>query len=153
MGLGLGWVAACAGGPSGDAHLDVVFDVCQPVSVVAPTADAAQAAAIEQGLALWRPRGVASLNLVTAAPALEIRFAEAAAIFHGVYEDELGVIFLNRTLSGDDLSITLAHELGHAFGLWHVDDRVSVMNPGNLSVPPNDADADALTALWGGCAD
>ena len=47
----------------------------------------------------------------------------------------------------------IAHELGHAFGLFHVpaSERISLMNPGNLTTPPTTADQAALAALWGSC--
>jgi hypothetical protein len=151
-----GMTAACTGAP-GDQTIDVVFDVCKPVAVTAPGADAAQLASIDQALASWRAQGVAALALTDApadGPAIEIRFTEAAPAFHGVYEDELGIVFVNLSLpDGDPRAITIAHELGHAFGLWHVDtdDRISVMNPGNLSIAPNPDDAQALVDVWGPC--
>lgn len=63
------------------------------------------------------------------------------------------MIFINDDLDGQPLAVTVAHELGHAFGLVHVDPsvRASVMNPGNLSTPPTAADAAQVTGLWGAC--
>jgi hypothetical protein len=150
--------SACTGGAGGDQHLDIVFDVCAPIAITAPGATPDEAASIDAAVALWRTRGVTLAGFTTApgdVPAIEIRFAEAAAAFHGVYEDEIGVIFVNAGLDDDEArTITIAHELGHAFGLWHVasGERSSVMNPGNLTTVPNAGDGLALETLWGLCA-
>ena len=63
------------------------------------------------------------------------------------------VIFINDELDGDELMLTTAHELGHAFGLTHVDPgmRRSVMNPNNITVSPTSDDVAKLHALWGTC--
>ena len=131
LGLGAGLLAAgCADAPGGDAHLDLVFDVCAPIRLSAPGATAAQLAGVDAAAALWRD--------------------------HGVYEDEVGVVFVNTDLTDPDArTITIAHELGHAFGLWHVaaSERPSIMNPGNLQVLPTVDDQAALAARWGTCAD
>jgi hypothetical protein len=59
---------------------------------------------------------------------------------------------VNRRLSNpSDRAITVAHELGHALGLPHINDRESVMNSGNLEVLPLSEDADDLRDLWGAC--
>jgi len=152
----VGLLIGCSGSPA-DQHLDIVFDVCAPIAVVAPDATLEQRAGIERGVDLWRDRGVTTLSLDAAidAPSVEIQFDDAAANFHGIYEDEIGVIFVNRDLTDlDALGVTVAHELGHAFGLWHVDvaERLSVMNPGNLSITPTDGDQLALTEVWGSCS-
>ena len=58
--------------------------------------------------------------------------------------DLIGTIFLGRYLVDDtgELTVVIAHELGHAMGLQHVEPsaRASVMNPGNLVTRPTPAD-------------
>ena len=126
--LSLALIGGCAGGPQ-DTTLDIVSDVCEPTAVIASSD-------------LSQPQ-LASID-------------DAAEFFHGLYDDEHGVVYINRALSDDhQRTVTVAHELGHAFGLLHIDRdaRVSVMNPNNLSVEPNDGDAAELVALWGSCAE
>lgn len=159
--LSLALVGGCAGGPQ-DTTLDIVADVCEPTAVTASSdATGAQLASIDAALAMWsrlgfdRARRVAGVPL-TGGQHISIVFDDAAEFFHGLYDDEHGVVYINRALSDDhERSVTLAHELGHAFGLWHIDRgaRVSVMNPSNLVVEPNDGDAAELAALWGSCSD
>ena len=83
-------------------------------------------------------------------------FDPAGTSFHGFYDDAVGVVYVNEAIEDDHArAVTVAHELGHAFGLLHIDvtrDH-SVMNDGNMKTPPNDFDADALIALWGRCAE
>jgi hypothetical protein len=144
---------ACAGGPDDDV-LDIVYDPCTGFRFV-PASDATpeQLTAIADGAALWH-RVLATVeagDLAVPEPTIPIRFEDAAPAFRGIYLDETGEVVINRGLELDRMTITIAHELGHAFGLWHVDDRVSVMNEGNITVVPDAADADAVVALWPSC--
>jgi hypothetical protein len=149
-------LTACS---SGDSTIDITHDVCAGVTVTSSTATMLQAEGIDDALVLWRERGVTRLGRdasrgLTAAPPLEIRFEAASAAFRGLYDDERGVIFINSQLvDRGHIAIVVAHELGHAFGLEHVIERASVMRPGNLETPPNEADGQAIKALWGACED
>lgn len=138
-----------------DATINITHDVCAPLTLVPTGASAVQRDGIEAALALWRARGMSTLVVdepVAGAPALEVRFEVAAAAFHGVYDDEAGVVYVNAALTSPSaLAIVIAHELGHAFGLPHVTERASLMNPGNLVLPPTLEDEAALVALWGAC--
>lgn len=154
--VSIAFAVGCGGGTA-DTELDIVFDICRPVAIWTSESSELQRADISHALDLWRTRGVDDLRLDATPdlPSIEIRFADAAPAFHGVYEDEVGVIYVNRDLpTGDARIITIAHELGHAFGLWHVEpqERSSVMNPGNLEFRPTREDGEALQTLWGPCA-
>jgi hypothetical protein len=159
--VALGMAVACTGACSGvepDHVMDIVFDVCEPFAVPSPDADAVQRAGIASALELWREHGIAAAATTTPAdgmPVLEVRFAEASPVFRGIYEDEEGVIYINRDIGDPEtLAIVMSHEMGHAFGLWHVsgDERVSVMNPGNLDIAPTSDDGLALVDVWGPCS-
>jgi hypothetical protein len=145
-------MVACTSG--GNATINVTRDACTPPSVTAmPSATVVQANGIADAEALWRARGIPALG-VRAGVALEVRFQHAAPPFHGFYDDQESVIYINDQLTDPKaLSIVIAHELGHAFGLVHIspDVRTSLMNPGNLVVPPTDEDQRAVEALWGVC--
>ncbi|MBA3393080.1 MAG: matrixin family metalloprotease [Deltaproteobacteria bacterium] len=137
-----------------DTTIDRISDPCAALAVNATGATSTQRGGIADALVLWRGRGATALG--TGGPAdatIEIRFEEAAPSFHGHYDDETGVIYINARITDPaTLAIVVAHELGHAFGLPHVDDRISLMNRGNLVTPPTEADEHALAALWGRCA-
>jgi hypothetical protein len=146
-------VAACGGSdPSASA---VAHDPCAPLAIAAPGATADEQAGIADALALWRGRGVTAFTDAPADATITIRFESAADTFHGLYEPDQADLLINRDLAADraPLSIVIAHELGHAFGLVHIDPAVrpSLMNAGNLVTPPTDADQRALAALWSAC--
>ena len=118
-----------------------------------PAATAIQLDGISAAEALWRARGAPALG-VRPGGGLDIRFQAAAPPFHGFYDDQAGVIYINDDLADpSELAIVIAHEVGHSFGLVHVspDVRPSLMNPGNLEVLPTEDDQRALEALWGVC--
>jgi hypothetical protein len=153
------------GGPSGPV---VEFDPCQPLALVLdPAVTAAHQAGVTAGLALWNgPAGThltladpelladtpASPDAGAAAPLLPLHFQPAGAPFHGLY-DPSGKIFINDDLTDHPEAVTVAHEVGHSFGLVHIspDVRPSVMNPGNLVIEPTAADIDTLQMRWGHC--
>jgi Zn-dependent peptidase ImmA (M78 family) len=154
-------IAALVGGcaaKSSDDTLQVVYDVCEPIALVPGAgADAAELASLDAAIEMWNALGQTRLSRATASSersqrTLEVRFETAAAVFYGVYDDERGLVFINHRLADhEQRAVTIAHELGHAFGLFHISDRVSVMNPQNLDVEPTAEDAADLTALWGDC--
>ena len=82
---------------------------------------------------------------------LPVHFRPAAEPSRGFFNPYSGEVLINDDLADHALAVTIAHEVGHAFGLVHVTDRASVMAPGNLDVEPNAEDANALAALWGPC--
>ena len=173
--VALGAVVAASGCGGGGAPEgpSVLFDACAPLAVVAdPNATADEIAGITAGLALWDGAAGTKLSLGTAAgtdpdagtsggpdasaaapPALPIHFQIAADPFHGLYDAPNGQIYLNTDLTGHPLAVTVAHEIGHAFGLVHIppDQRASLMNAGNLTVEPTPADVQTLQARWGSC--
>jgi Zn-dependent peptidase ImmA (M78 family) len=150
-------ITACAG--EGDAVIDRMFDPCAPLVLDTSTATPAQQDGVRDAIALWSSRGVTSFAdpAIADAPVIPVLFEEASPAVHGYYDDETAVIYVNSVLDADPeaRAVTIAHELGHAFGLYHVerDERVSVMNPANLRVPPTEDDQHAVELLWGRCAD
>lgn len=150
----VGGALGCGSG-SGWSGPPVRFDPCATLSLVPDqSATPAQTAAITGGLALWNAAAGTGLALETAgAPTLPIHFQSAAAPFHGLYDPSIGQIFVNDDLSGTAEAITIAHEIGHAFGLVHVSptERPSVMNPDNLDVTPTPDDVATLAGFWNRC--
>jgi hypothetical protein len=137
-----------------------VHDVCAPIALTVGEPTDAQRAGIDGALALWRGEGVGTVSVIdgaaAGADAIQIRFEPAALPFHGLYDDETGTVYINSDIEDlTPLSIVIAHELGHSFGLPHVaaSERPSLMNPGNFVTPPTDGDRAAIEALWGTCED
>jgi hypothetical protein len=138
----------------GDHVLDVVHDACAPISVSVTSVETdVQAQGIHDAFALWNAHGISEMGVVADDGGLvEMRFESAAEAFHGVYDDEHGVIYINSKITEPHaLSVTIAHELGHAMGLWHTTGEPSLMNPGNTSIEPTANDVARLQALWGVC--
>jgi len=131
---------------------------CQTLVLVPPAnVTVAQLLSIDDAIALWRGHGAPYLTReqVPGAPELPLRFETAAGMFYGIYLDHVGELVINTTLTDRrERAITIAHELGHVFGLPHVgrSTRTSLMNTGNLVTPPQPGDTQALAARWGACA-
>jgi hypothetical protein len=135
--------------------MDVIYDPCGLVVVVEGASDA-ERASVELALSLWNDVGAFGLTngSVDDTHFLSVHFQKAAGPFYGLYDDERGVAYVNKTLVDSRArAVVVAHELGHAFGLWHVaaSERLSVMNPGNTMVEPTPADAADVVAIWGSC--
>ena len=142
-------LAACGG--ASQSEIARTYDPCAPITLDTAGATAEQASGVAGGVALWRAAGVTGFD-ASAGEAIGVRFQTAAPAFHGFYDDTAGVVYVNTDVSDPgELAIVVAHELGHAFGLVHVQDRTSLMNPGNLTTPPTDGDRAALATLWGAC--
>jgi hypothetical protein len=154
----LALAVGCAAGeaPSGPT---VTFNPCTPVTLAPDAAaSAGELAGIAAAAVLWNHSAGSALAMVSSTSAggpamLPIHFQTAAAPIHGLYDGPDGQVFINDDLSGEELAITLAHEIGHSFGLVHIapDVRASLMNPGNLTVSITPDDIATLTALWGRC--
>jgi len=145
--------ALCACGASEDpGEIELTHDACSPLSLVATAPTDAQSAALRGGQQVGTEAGVPALGQVGAT--IEVRFDSSNPAIRGLYDDKTGVIYINSELKDPRvLSIVVAHELGHAFGLVHVpeSERKSLMNPGNIATPPTVEDQAALAALWGTC--
>ena len=137
---------------------DVAFDACAPLTLItdAGVTDAQAAGIARRDAALERPRrnapdagapiggprpGCPSTSRPPRPPSTAFTTRRAARCSS------------TPTSSGAPLAITIAHEIGHAFGLVHVpaDQRTSVMNPNNLVVEPTAEDVDTLATRWGVC--
>jgi hypothetical protein len=149
----------CAQPSPGDS---LHFDPCQPLVLTATaSATRAEADGISAGIALWNRAAHSRLSMIvdgagstsSPIPTVPIHFQAAAAPSHGFYDAERGQVFINTDLTDGQRAITIAHEVGHSFGLAHVaaSNRISIMNPGNLDTPPTSDDVEALAAMWGRC--
>ena len=143
------WILGAACGGTQDTTIDITHDPCAGVALDGGTTEI-QRGGLDAALRLWRDGGVA---LDRAEPAtISVLFQPASQAFRGLYDDERGIILVNDSIEEPaPLAIVIAHELGHAFGLPHVTDRPSLMNPANLTQPPTDEDRHAVEELWGRC--
>lgn len=140
---------------SNDDVIDIVYDPCGAIELrAAPDTLAEELVAIDEAIAFWEDVANVRISRVPALDdqVIDVRFEDAALLFRGLYDDEMGDVIVNRQLSNPkDRAVTVAHELGHALGLPHIDSRDSVMNSGNLHILPLAADVDELGTLWGPC--
>jgi hypothetical protein len=158
--LALTLAAACAitpgcGGDPGSSEW-VMFDACAPLAIIPDVGVTdAQSGGIVAGMALWNDRAGTHLALAADGdPAgVPLHFQTAAPNFHGLYDGPSAQVYINNDLSGPALAITIAHEIGHVFGLAHIppEQRTSVMNPNNLVIEPTAEDVDTLAIRWGVC--
>jgi len=128
-------LVACS---ASDNTIDRTFDPCG--------FDIVDARGVDDALALWGRARVAGGEMI------QLEFQEAALSFHGFYDDETGIVYINEAITDPHaLAIVIAHEIGHAFGLPHKSGEPSLMNRGNTTITPTDGDFADLAALWGAC--
>jgi predicted Zn-dependent protease len=146
----------------------LTFDACAPLAIgSSPALTSVQAQGLTDALSMWNQAAGTALvsssamdpiagagDAAAAMARVPLTFQAAAPPFHGLYDNQAGQIFINEDLTVvAPLRITIAHEIGHAFGLVHVspDVRPSLMNPGNTTVGITPDDVAALAAIWGTC--
>lgn len=154
-----------------DEFIDIVFDPCETIFLeVQSTFSNEQYEAVRQAGRMWNDLLGSSIGISELAANMDVYqdgdapfsvadrtipvvFDRAAEAFRGYYDDENGVIYINDRLAIENIAYTLAHEIGHSFGLFHIEktNRISVMNHGNMSIAPNREDAKAVENLWGIC--
>lgn len=149
-------LSACGAGP-GNEGISLVFDPCEPIRLQAIDATQAELDGMAAAIDMWNRAASTRLTVNEAAEiVIPIRFEDAAPLSFGQYSPTTGDVYVNHSLTGErSRTITIAHELGHAFGLAHVrrNVRASLMNVGNLEQEITPSDVVALRSLWGACAE
>ena len=151
--------AAC--GVNADETIDIAYDACAPLALLAADdASEDERTSVRDAAAMWNAHGRTQLfmfgddGVPADVPVVPIRFERAAIAFLGIYEDEVGEIIVNRELHDPgERAIVIAHEVGHAFGLQHVERGRSVMNQGNLTIAPTAEDQAALIVRSASCSE
>ncbi len=137
---------------------ETVYDPCSPLTLsLSPDLGADERRGVDEAIAMWSAVVPARISVGAgprASNVLPVIFVRGDVAHRAAYWDRSGIIEIARDrLDPASYGIALAHELGHAFGLLHVAtaDRASVMNVGNLDVPPGADEAAELRALWPAC--
>jgi hypothetical protein len=137
--------------------MDITYDPCGVQVLPDDDATDAELQSLDAAFALWNRSGGFRVQRserggVQEQP-LVVHFRKSLGPFHGYYDDEAGEISIPSGMHETERTVTIAHEIGHAFGLWHVklSARPSVMNPGNTTIMPTEQDVDSVRALWGKC--
>src|SRR4051812_18691434 len=98
-------LCACSG-----AEIETQFDPCAPLALVSPDASTEQLAAMRAAELLWRERGAPQFGL-RADTTLRVDFATTSPQYRGLYDDEPGIVRINKKVTGPDLTIVIAHEV------------------------------------------
>ena len=150
----------CGAGNPAPTGPDIAFDACQPLTLIPdPGIPGAEVDGVAAAIAMWNAAAPTKLMLASSVDAMDaatpvtvpVHFQDAAAPFHGFYDAPSGQIFINTDLTDHQLAVTVAHEVGHAFGLLHRTDQPSLMNPSNLMIEPQPVDINTLETRWGPC--